>query len=342
MTAPRFSRHQINRAGETLASDDASETAHTQAVQTLTEWRALHWYPMHMLAVTLRRHLQTKKKTSLIATRLKRLPTILDKLKNREREMALGRMQDVGGVRAILPSVPDVRALERYCRLIKGHLTLKGSKDYLASPRCSGYRSIHLVYEYHNPRKPELDGLLIELQLRSRLEHLWATAVEAVGFARQEALKSGRGTEEWLTFFKLVSALFAFREASPPPPDFESSSEAHVKEKLSAHIRTFASIDTLRAITHLSMPPSLDTLKKSKYWLIRSDGLHLLFQGFNAATAAFSAYNDLEQTPLNQIGRAQTLLFSVDSVKNIQRAYPNFFLNLTDFLRELNHSLAIP
>ena len=339
MATLRFSRKQITHAGVVLITNEATPTARAQALQTLSDWRALHWYPMHMLALALRQHLRAQHKTAVIATRLKRLPTILDKLQNREQKMALARMQDVGGVRAILPSINDIRMLEKYCRQIKGHLTLKGSKDYLTAPRCSGYRSLHLVYEYRNPNKPELDGLLIELQLRSRLQHLWATAVEAVGFARQEALKSSRGAEEWLTFFKLVSALFAFREANQPPPEFESSSESEVKEKLKEHIRTFGSIDTLQAIAHLSMPPHLDSLKQSKYWLIRSDGRQLLFQGFNDETAAFSAYNDLEQTPLNLIGQAQTLLFSVDSVKNIQRAYPNFFLNISDFLRQLTRLL---
>ena len=340
MTAPRFSRHQINRAGEILAADDASPDVRMQAVQTVTEWRALHGYPTHMLSQAVRQHLRARKKAAVVATRLKRLPTILDKLKNREQDMALGRMQDVGGVRAILPSVDDVRLLEAYCRKMKGNLVFKRSKDYLAAPRCSGYRGIHLIYEYLNPGKPEFDGLLIELQLRSHLQHLWATAVEAVGFVRQEALKSNRGAEEWLTFFKLVSALFAFRESSTPSPEFEALSQADVKAKLAAHIRTFASLGTLRGIAQLSIPPHLDSMKKCRYWLIRSDGRQLLFQGFNDEADAFSAYNDLEQTPLNLTGKAQTLLFSVDSVKNIQRAYPNFFLNLTDFLRELNLSLS--
>ncbi len=45
--------------------------------------------------------------------------------------------------------------------------------------------------------------LLIELQLRTRLQHEWATAVETMGTFLQSSLKSSQGPEEWLDFFSL-------------------------------------------------------------------------------------------------------------------------------------------
>ncbi|MBR7037302.1 hypothetical protein IKI14_05690 [bacterium] len=37
-----------------------------------------------------------------------------------------------------------------------------------------------MVYKYQNAYAPEYNGLQIEIQLRTELEHLWATAVETM------------------------------------------------------------------------------------------------------------------------------------------------------------------
>ena len=53
----------------------------------------------------------------------------------------------------------------------------------------SGYRGVHLIYRYNSDRKTEYNTLLIEMQLRSQLQHAWATAVEtwpAPGFEDTE------------------------------------------------------------------------------------------------------------------------------------------------------------
>ena len=59
------------------------------------------------------------------------------------------------------------------------------------------------------------NGKRIELQVRTRLQHSWATAVEAVGLFRGEELKNHKGSEEWLRLFKLLSAEFAEAERCP-------------------------------------------------------------------------------------------------------------------------------
>ena len=44
----------------------------------------------------------------------------------------------------------------------------------------------------------------VELQLRTRLQHAWATANEIVGTFRREELKSGEGGPDWLRYFVLA------------------------------------------------------------------------------------------------------------------------------------------
>src|SRR3989338_1873917 len=135
--------------------------------------------------------------------------------------MRLSQMQDIGGCRAVLQNVDQVRELcQKY--YIKGDLKHKkvGEKDYITTPKKDGYRSIHLIYKYSSDKgKKEYNGLLVEVQLRSKLQHLWATAIETVDFFTRQAIKSNEGQKEWMEFFKLVSSAFAKMENCPCVPD---------------------------------------------------------------------------------------------------------------------------
>ena len=101
------------------------------------------------------------------------------------------------------------------------HCPVNG-KDYIESPKESGYRGVHLVYRYRSPRNETYNGLLIEIQLRTRLQHAWATAVETAGAFLGQALKSSEGEQDWLRFFALVSSAFALTEDCPPAPSTTS------------------------------------------------------------------------------------------------------------------------
>jgi hypothetical protein len=63
------------------------------------------------------------------------------------------------------------------------------------------------------------DGRQIEVQIRTWLQHSWATAVEAVGLFLGQDLKAGRGDPQWLRFFKLMAAEFAAAEGCALPAD---------------------------------------------------------------------------------------------------------------------------
>jgi hypothetical protein len=61
------------------------------------------------------------------------------------------------------------------------------------------------------------DGQRIEIQIRSKLQHLWATAVETAQIFTGQALKSKvkNASADWLRFFALTSSAFALREETP-------------------------------------------------------------------------------------------------------------------------------
>jgi len=67
--------------------------------------------------------------------------------------------------------------------------------------------------------------LRVELQIRTKLQHLWATAVETMGTFLGQALKSRQGSQDWLDFFTLISSAFSFIEGTPQIPRYSNLSK---------------------------------------------------------------------------------------------------------------------
>jgi len=330
-----FSKIRINRIGKILTDDQALSAERDEALAILGEWRALHWYPLgRFYRMISRIHIPEIEPAAIIAQRIKRLPTIIDKLKNRQQNMQLARMQDIGGLRVILPSVAKVRALEKHIGESYWEDRLKNRRNYIAQPHDSGYRGIHLVYEYQSGLKPEYDGLLIEIQLRSRLQHLWATTVETVGFVYREALKSSLGSQMWLDFFKIVSALFALEEKQQPAAGFQGESKKVLSMRLNEHMMRNGILDLFSAIPRTSIK-SLEN-RRAKYFLLRTDNKNVSVIPFDKEIEANAVYGELEQSANSMGGTVQVVLVSVNNLKKLSWAYPNFLLDTTDFLKHLS------
>src|SRR5690606_21046694 len=69
------------------------------------------------------------------------------------------------------------------------------------------------------------NNLDIEIQIRTRLQHAWATAVETVDVMKGTDLKSGGGTPDWREFFALAASAIAIQEHQPPVPGTPSTLE---------------------------------------------------------------------------------------------------------------------
>jgi ppGpp synthetase/RelA/SpoT-type nucleotidyltranferase len=158
-SVPKESKNNINKAGQILVKDNPSEEELIWARDLANSWRACHAYPINTFNSTLRVKLRGYS-DPIVAQRLKRMPTIIDKLK-RYPTMPLTTMQDIGGLRAVLGSVVDVyRLADAYRDNIRFTHELVGEKDYILNPRSEdGYRSLHLIYKYKNNRNPAYDGL---------------------------------------------------------------------------------------------------------------------------------------------------------------------------------------
>lgn len=158
-----------------------------------------------------------------VTQRIKRFPTILEKLQ-REPSLNLARMHDLGGVRAVVPTINDVRALQE--RILERHSDAKVF-DYITTPRQSGYRAVHVVADWARaPRRP------VEIQLRSTVMHQWANMVETASGAFGVNHKQD-GDTPFHRWAKALSLVMEAQESGCPV------SEALADEYDSAYIAFF-------------------------------------------------------------------------------------------------------
>lgn len=206
-----YSKTKVDRAGRFFAEEVQAaiqggrkvgdhRTEIEEALQIIGWWRGEHVRPLSAVATNLFRY-AAEEGDPVIAQRLKRIPTIAGKLL-RQQGMKLSRMEDVGGVRAVLPSQD---AAYRVARRLKKNWTITRFRDYVANPKPDGYRALHLVNRNQ--------GRLIEVQLRTRRQDEWANAVEGAT-RRFPGLKFGGGPELLKRFFQGTSELYAMLDGS--------------------------------------------------------------------------------------------------------------------------------
>lgn len=141
-----LTKSRVNRAGSVIRRwiRDGGVVATPEldaAIDVLVSWRASHQYPLTKATMGLRSMVKSEGCSVEVSQRLKRIPTIMDKLR-REPTLALANMQDIAGCRAVVANIDELRRVQR--RLAKNRLPIRVS-DYVAHPRSSGYRAVHVM-----------------------------------------------------------------------------------------------------------------------------------------------------------------------------------------------------
>lgn len=342
---PGHSKTQVNLAGEALIRETFWEDERRRTLAVINNWRSSHAYPLLAMRMSLTTRARKIDKKALVAQRLKRLRSIENKL-TRFPAMKLSQMQDIGGCRAVLRSAAAVE------RLVKVHETsaaksgtgrsqLVRKKDYIREPKTDGYRGVHLVYRYRttSERYKPWEGLSIELQLRSKLQHAWATAVETVDVFTGQALKFSGGRADWRRFFALVSSAIARRERRPEVPG-TSSDHAVLLEELRSLTNLLRVHDTLRGL-RIAVKQAAETKGAKLFLLFLDTSLRLLevlpFMPGEEAEAS-RLYLSLEEGIVDKTTQ-QAVLVSLESLRALPKAYPNFYLDTDAFLRALDQAL---
>jgi hypothetical protein len=238
-------------------------------------------------------------------------------------------------------SVTQVRELVKRYKASDIKHKLLSEDDYIASPKISGYRSFHLIYRYFSDKKATHNGLRIEVQIRSQLQHAWATAVETVGTFIQQALKSSQGEADWLRFFTLMGTALAIREDSPRVPNTPLDN-ADLKDQLQAFAHK---LDVARRLT--AYGEALNTVDQlaigdADYYLLELDpvAMKVSVAGYQQKELGKASADYLAMEKKIRGTGTDAVLVSVESMASLRKAYPNYFLDTAKFVEAVKLAIG--
>jgi hypothetical protein len=335
-----YSNKQVLRAGEALAGNLIwTEETKAGILETFTianNWRDSHALPMRRLRFELLGLMRRCGLEGITAARLKRMRSIRKKL--HKLPVKLNQIQDLAGCRAIVPAIADVNSLVDALRGQNAH-TLHSENDYLKNPKPDGYRSHHMVFKFQGEGDEAVfTGRRVEVQIRTRLQHSWATAVEAVGLFRREDLKSGQGNADWLRLFQLMSMEFALAEGC-----LQEDAPARRKRvveiiELDRKLVATSTLETLSQAVRYTESYVNDPAYKPEYYLIKYNHADstVSVEPHSGALGGVRSYDRAESSD-NASGNnsTNTVLVEVDKIENLKEAYPNYFGDVQLFKKNL-------
>ena len=344
-----YGKGEIDRVGELLVpwwKDEAPQPLNLGAAWgVIHNWRASHAMPLLTFRMGLAQRAKRVEPRAIIAQRLKRLSSVMNKLA-REPRMKLSQMQDLGGCRAIVSNITAVERLyelyrDRHDDLFQSEGGMK-CYDYIHNPKSDGYRGIHVVGRYNaRAEKNEAwNGHRIEIQLRSQLQHAFATAVETVTTFTRTPVKFGAGPQEWRRFFSLMGSALAIRENTPLVAGTPSDQSELIRE-LRDYTKALQVRRRLRGWTSaLKQLPKRNTTD-AKWLLLALDvsGNTIKVTGYWDSNEANAAVAALETSPQSE--QFDAVLVWVDSARGLRRAYPNYYADTSAFLEALGTALRV-
>ncbi len=337
----RISNSQIDKAGKTLSLTPSNK----EAFELINDYRSLYSLPLARLRTNIHQYFNKRKKANIITQRLKRIPTIINKI-GRMGTMNVSQMQDIGGLRVIVNDVNEVYALQRHLANKRSdfRFTQKNTDDYIQTPKIRGkkggyaYRSLHIVYIFHNENK-DYDNLKVELQIRTKKQHYWATAVEVIDIIEKQSIKFGMGNTDWNDFFAITSSLFALHEGTAV---FEEHQHFEKNDLLNKFYEIEQRIGVITKLNGISAIQTVGRFAKgTSYALIVLDTVenktHITEYSEKDILNAYSAYANIEQKILSENNGQIALLASADEFKKLKEGYLAYFLDVQEFIKELEN-----
>ena len=333
----KYSRNRINKSGEALLAGPETGFPYTDANIIVEDWRKLHMIPLQELVEEVTRVLADGGVQAAFSShRLKRMTSIIAKLRHNP-GMGLGGLQDIGGARFVFEDIESLlKAQKILSKASFEHFVIdRAPYDYVAKPKASGYRSIHFTYKYVSDND-DYDGLRVELQIRTRLQHDWAMAVETAELISKSSLKASLGDENWLSFFKLSSAVFAQKEGMPVADAFADYSEKDYCVHYAKLDKEFKFLDQLQALVSAVKISEEHTLMGGfAVLLIQFAEKRVQLRHFqpDKLEDATKYYSEVEKSIDDH--NSAVVLVSVSDMKELQDAYPSYFLNASEFIQAL-------
>ena len=333
---PGGSRARVNKAGERVRNG----TATNEDLEVIDVWRAAHRNVINSFQALLRNRTRklTDTKKVIVAQRHKRERTIADKL-DRYPKMQLARMDDVAGCRLIFESIEELYEFRKSIHGAKFNHKLKNEidkYDYIKTPKLSGYRGIHDVYEYNvnSEAGRAYKGLLIELQYRTLSQHAWATCVELVEFLTGNQPKFDRGDEQYQNILCLASEIIARsaegRKSSLP----DLTNEEVVKQFLKLDNK----LKFMQVLNALNAEEQSDSNYQNFILIFEEGGeTPLEILPFRYATGALKKLFELESEQSSR----DIVLVRGDTAEDIREAFQNYFSDARNFVELIDKGCGI-
>ena len=348
---PEYSRSHVKRSGEILRHSKAPFDE-TDAISVLNNWKAAHELPLHYIKKTIKKYAKDVTKQNTIVQRRKRTESILLKL-HQQPKLDLARMQDLVGFRVVFrhqDNKKNLDCIEEFIQKIsssKMRSKVTRWTNYIEKPRNSGYRSVHAIFKYKSPNYPSHNNMQVELQIRTKIQHIWATAVETVGMFHKSNLKQEQGDKNWLEFFRLMSELMAIDEGTL---QVEPEQEYILRNKLSELSREIEAESKLKMISiqHGMLQKAYRHLRKktkfkSGYMLLKLDLQPV--EGGDKPTIQLTAYDGVEggeelatekygemEKEANENPMCYVLLAKSEDINNLRDGFPNYFADIQEFI----------
>lgn len=317
------SKGAINRAGEAVRNRMVGPAQ----AEILESWRLAHRDVINTFQAILRT--RAKNLDVQVAQRLKRRATIVDKL-SRHAGMQLARMDDVAGCRLIFPSIEALREFREKFHAANFNHVLKNEKDkynYINSPSDRGYRGIHDIYEHRSKRgNTKCDGLLIEIQYRTNVQHAWATAVEVVTEITEHEPKFDRGDKRYVKLFALASEMLARTQEGMRPCLFPELGNKELRAEFEA---VNSEIRVMEMLINLVLHDWMSERVEADHIILRmsmKEGFQL-YQ-FDLELEASTKLLELEK----EFPDDNIVLVGARNVEEVKSAFRNYFNDVKEFL----------
>jgi len=342
---PPVPKSRVRAAGKAIF--DGSATG--EDFDIVDQWRTAHGYVINTFKVWLRHKVDASGLNAEFGQRLKRRNTVIDKLQRQRPDgVPLVRdvttMQDFAGCRLIFEDVDQLVEFRDYILSDKvlGNVNHKlkhadrEKYNYIEHPKVTGYRGIHDVF-IHNPRPHRLgdssstpwQGLMVEVQYRTRAQHAWATALEISDILDRQRTKFGFAEDERGQFFAMASELIARR--------YEGIARAFGDLNDDQLVDRFQAAEAqLGILQRLGAMRQFDQFGKLK----KHNVLNIVSQDNGEYTLEVEVFTNAQDA----IKRADALESQSDSINavyvtgepsQLRSAYRNYFNDPLDFVRML-------
>ncbi len=361
---PEYSRTQVRKAGDILRESN-DPFLEVESINILNNWKAAHELPLDQIMEGVIEYTEQFDFEKTISQRRKRTESILLKLKLQPK-LDLARMQDLVGFRIVFRHEDHKKNREAIDKLfteltyIEKGLKIKRKKNYIAEPRKSGYRSVHIIFQLDSPEYEDHKTMQVELQIRTRMQHIWATAVETVGMFDKSNLKQGLGDKQWLRFFRIMSDIMAMDEGTMAFDEERMSKLCEELRKISKENNVVQQLNVIQA-QHTALRKAFhDSEKASRvdsaqftpdYFLVKLDLIPFFENKDHEPTIEVQTFsNDEHVKATEKYGEWEedthshplcfVLLAKSKNLEAFQQGFPNYFADIREFMKLHNQYVS--